>query len=77
LISAPHIPLAPVRVRHVFNIANNIPVAQQEIPDEIDLLEAVAETLNGVSDAELQHVFRSWIELAERVIDAGEDYLIW
>jgi hypothetical protein len=29
----------------------------REIPDEIDLLEAVIETLNGISDTELQCVF--------------------
>jgi hypothetical protein len=33
-----------------------------EIPDEIDFLEAVTEILNRISDAELQRVFRSWIE---------------
>jgi hypothetical protein len=31
----------------------------QEIPDEIDLLEAVTEILNGISDGELQCVFRN------------------
>jgi hypothetical protein len=31
----------------------------REIPDEIDLLEAVTDILNGISDAELQRVFRS------------------
>jgi hypothetical protein len=42
----------------------------QEIPDEVDLLEAVTAILNGISDAELQRVFRSWIERVERAIDA-------
>jgi hypothetical protein len=47
----------------------------REIPDEIDFLEAVSESLNGISDAELQRVFRNWIERLEKVIDAGGDYL--
>jgi hypothetical protein len=34
---------------------------RQEIPDEADLPEVVAEILNGISDAELQHIFRSSI----------------
>jgi hypothetical protein len=34
---------------------------RREIPDKIDLLEAVTEILNGISDAELQRVFRSWM----------------
>jgi hypothetical protein len=46
-----------------------------EIPGENDLLEAVTGILNGISDAELQHLFRSWIEHVETVIVAGEDYL--
>jgi hypothetical protein len=45
-----------------------------EIPDEIDLLEEVTETLNGISGAELQRVFQSWIERVEKVIDAGGDH---
>jgi hypothetical protein len=32
---------------------------EREIPDEIDLLEAASEILNGNSDAELQRVLRS------------------
>jgi histone-lysine N-methyltransferase SETMAR len=50
---------------------------EREIPDEIDLLEALTEILNGISDAELQRVFRIWIECVERVIDAGGNHLIW
>jgi hypothetical protein len=46
-----------------------------EISDEIDFLKAVAEILNGFSDAELQRVFRSRIEPTEKVSDAGGDYL--
>jgi hypothetical protein len=46
-----------------------------EIPDEIDLLEAITEILNGISDAELQHVFWSWIKPVERVIDTKKDCL--
>jgi hypothetical protein len=47
----------------------------REIPDEIDLLEAVIEIFNGISGAELQRVFRSSVERVEKVIDAGGDYL--
>jgi hypothetical protein len=47
----------------------------REIPDEINLPEDVTVILNGISDTELQCVFRSWIECVERVIDAGRDYL--
>jgi hypothetical protein len=39
------------------------------------ILEAVIEVLNGVSGAELQCVFQSWIERVEKVIDAGGNYL--
>jgi hypothetical protein len=46
-----------------------------EIPDEIDLLERATEISNGVSDAELQGLFRSWIERVERVVDTGGDSL--
>jgi hypothetical protein len=35
----------------------------------------VTEILNGISDAELQLVFRNWTERVEKVIDAGGDYL--
>jgi hypothetical protein len=41
-----------------------------EIPDEIDFLESVTEILNGISDPVLQHGFRSWIDLVERVTEA-------
>jgi hypothetical protein len=47
----------------------------REILDGIDLLGAVTEILNGVSDDELQCFFRNWIECAKRAIDAGRDYL--
>jgi hypothetical protein len=47
----------------------------REIPDESNLPEAIIESSNGISRAELQCVFRSWIERAERVIDAGGDGL--
>jgi hypothetical protein len=50
-------------------------VIKREVSDEIDLIEAVSEILNDISDAELQRFFRSWIECVERVIDAGGDYL--
>jgi hypothetical protein len=43
-------------------------------PDEIDILESVTEILNGISDAELQIFFRSWIKHFERRIDAGWNY---
>jgi hypothetical protein len=48
---------------------------QREIPGELDLLEAVTEILNAISDAELDRIFRSRIKRSERVIDAGGDYL--
>jgi hypothetical protein len=38
-------------------------------------LEAVTETLNGISDTGLQGVFRSWIKLIEWVTDARGDNL--
>jgi hypothetical protein len=47
----------------------------REIPDKINLLEAATEILNGISNAELQHLFRSWIEQTETVIEEGGDYL--
>jgi hypothetical protein len=47
----------------------------REIPDEISLLEALNEILNGISDLELQSVFRGPIERVERVIGAGRDHL--
>jgi hypothetical protein len=45
----------------------------REILDEIDLLEAVTEILNGISDGELQRVFRNWIERVEMVINTRGD----
>jgi hypothetical protein len=42
----------------------------QEMPDEISLLDAVAEILNEISTDELQRVFRNWIERIENVITA-------
>jgi hypothetical protein len=56
--------------------AKNVRIGREN-PDEIDLLEAVTEILNGISDGELQHLFRSRIERVERVIDAAGDYLTW
>jgi hypothetical protein len=50
-------------------------LTKQEITDEIDRLETATEIVNSISDAELQRLFRSWIERVERVIDAGGDYL--
>jgi hypothetical protein len=46
-----------------------------EIPDEINLLETVTEALNGISGAELQCVFQSWIKRVETMIDARWNYL--
>jgi hypothetical protein len=46
-----------------------------EIPDKIDLFEPVTEIVNNISDPELQHIFRSWIDCVERVIDAGGGHL--
>jgi hypothetical protein len=48
----------------------------REISNEIDPFETVTEMLNGIFDAELQRVFRSWIERVERAIDAGGGDLI-
>jgi hypothetical protein len=48
---------------------------EQEIPDEIDLLEAVTEILNGISDAELRRAFRNWIERVDKVIGPRGNYL--
>jgi histone-lysine N-methyltransferase SETMAR len=39
----------------------------REVPDEIDLLTEVTETLSGMSDAELQRIFRSWIERVKKL----------
>jgi hypothetical protein len=50
-------------------------LAGGEIRDEINFFEAVAEVLNGTSNAELRPVFRSRIEHVERIIDVGGDYL--
>jgi hypothetical protein len=44
-------------------------LTERKIPDGIDFCEVVTEILNGISDAELQRVFRSWIEHAEMVFD--------
>jgi hypothetical protein len=38
----------------------------REIPDEIDFLEAATALLNGILDAVLPRIFRSWIERVER-----------
>jgi histone-lysine N-methyltransferase SETMAR len=47
----------------------------REISDEIDLLEVATEILSSISHAELQVVFRSWVERVQAVIDANWDYL--
>jgi hypothetical protein len=47
----------------------------REISDKTDILETVTEILNCISDAELQLIFRSWVERFESVIDAGGGYL--
>jgi hypothetical protein len=47
----------------------------QESPDEIGLFEAVSDILNAISAAELQRVFRSWIDRTETVIAAEGDYI--
>jgi hypothetical protein len=46
-----------------------------ETPDEMDVLEAVAGILDGISDVALPRVFRSWIECLEWAIDARRNYL--
>jgi hypothetical protein len=47
---------------------------EQEIPHEINLLDAVAEILSGISTDELQRVFRSGIERVENAITAEGSY---
>jgi hypothetical protein len=49
-------------------------VIEQQIPDEIGLLEIVTQIVNGMSDEELQAVFRSSIECVQNIIDANRDY---
>jgi hypothetical protein len=51
---------------YLFGKVKSAPIGRK-IPDEIDFLEAVTETLNSISGAELQCVFRSWIEDVENV----------
>jgi hypothetical protein len=46
-----------------------------EIPDEINLCEAVSEILNAIFPAELQRVFHNWSERLEAVIAAEVDYI--
>jgi hypothetical protein len=47
----------------------------REIPDEVELLDAVIEILSGISHDELQAVFRNWIERVQEVIDADGGYV--
>jgi hypothetical protein len=47
---------------------------KQEIPNEISVLDAVTERLNGISTDELQQIFRSWIESVEEVITGEGGY---
>jgi hypothetical protein len=47
----------------------------QQIPDEIGLIDAVIEILDGISSDELQAVFRNWIERVQSVIDADMSYV--
>jgi hypothetical protein len=44
-----------------------------KIPDKITLVEAIIKIVNAMSEAELQGVFRRWIEPVQRVIDTGRD----
>jgi hypothetical protein len=59
----------------LFGKIKSAPIGQ-EIDDEIDLFEAVNETVNGIPDAEFQRVFRSWIERVERMIDGGGNHRV-
>jgi hypothetical protein len=72
-----HPPYSPDISPSDFYLFGNVKSAliDQEIPDEINIHEAVTEIGNDVSNAELQRVFQSWIERVERVFDAGGDYL--
>jgi hypothetical protein len=42
----------------------------REIPDGGYIRKAIAGILKGISDPELQCIFRNWIERVERVINA-------
>jgi hypothetical protein len=73
----PHLPYSPDISPSDFYLFGKVKSAliAREILNEIDLLEAVTEILNDIVGAELQRVFRSWIERVEKVIDTGWDYL--
>jgi hypothetical protein len=73
----PHLPYSPDISASDFYLFGKVKsvLIGQGIPNEIDLLEAITEMLNGISAAELQRVFRNWVEDVEKVIDAGGDYL--
>jgi hypothetical protein len=47
----------------------------QEIPEEIGLLEIVIQILDGISDEELEAVFRDLIECVQNIIDVNGDYI--
>jgi hypothetical protein len=72
-----HPPYFPDISRLDFYLYGKIEIALigREISNEIDLLEAISDILNGSSDALLQHLFRFWIERVERVIDTKGVYL--
>jgi hypothetical protein len=65
-------PLSSIRPLYIRKVKGAL--VGREIPDEINLLEAVIEILND-SNAELQRVFRCWIARVQKVIDAEGDYL--
>jgi hypothetical protein len=48
---------------------------ESEILDKIDLFGAIPDILNGISDAELQRAFLSWIGDVEKVINIEGDLL--
>jgi hypothetical protein len=72
----PHPPYSPDISPWDFYLFGKVkgPLIRQEIPDEISLLDAVAEILNGLSTDEMQCVFRGWIERVENVITAEGGY---
>jgi hypothetical protein len=72
-----HPPYSPDISPSDFNLFGTIKsqLIGQEIPNEIGLFEAVSDILGAISAAELQRIFRSWIDRIERIIAAEGDYI--
>jgi hypothetical protein len=73
LLHPPYLPDISPSDFYLFGKAKRALIGQY-IPDEINLLDAVAEILSGISSDELQHVFRSWIECVENALTAQDAY---